>query len=139
MDLTEIPFNRFIGLERSPREGFLFQLPAADHYQNHLGTLHAGALMALAEASSGEVMLEAIGHLGDPIIPVVRRFESKFRRPATGCVATRASLTAGERERLLSDLSGKGRGTVAIAVEVVDEQDLVCVTATVEWFVSRRS
>ena len=93
MDITKLPFNKFIGIGRSQREGFTLSLPSENRYTNHLGTVHASALMALAEATSGEALLNAIGNLGDTIIPVVRRFECKFRKPASGSIDARVSAT----------------------------------------------
>lgn len=138
MDITQLPFNQFIGLERSQREGFVFSLPAGSRYLNHLGTVHASALMALAEATSGEVLLRAIGHLGDSIIPVVRRFESKFRKPANGSIAARAVISDATRDQLLADITTKRRGSIEIVVDVFDEFDTHCLTATVEWFIAKR-
>jgi acyl-coenzyme A thioesterase PaaI-like protein len=138
MDITQLPYNKFVGIERSEREGFVLSLPADERYTNHLGTVHAGALMALAEAASGEVLLSAIGHLADTIIPVVRRFECKFRKPATGSIAARASIPDSTREQLLTDLTTKGRGSIEITVDIQDQSDQHCLTATVEWFIARR-
>ena len=51
MDVTELPFNRLIGLEpAAPDSGFLVSLPAGTQYANHLGTVHAVALLAEAGA-----------------------------------------------------------------------------------------
>jgi len=41
---------------------------------NHLGTVHASAQLALAEASRGEFLLRAMGDM-QGIVPVVRRLE----------------------------------------------------------------
>ncbi len=125
-------------MERSGREGFVFSLPAGDRYLNHLGTVHASALMALAEATSGEVLLRAIGHVADSIVPVVRRFESKFRKPASGSIAARAVIPDSTRDQLLADISTRRRGIIEITVEVFDESDLHCLSATVEWFIAQR-
>lgn len=138
MDITKLPFNKFIGIGRSQREGFTLSLPSENRYTNHLGTVHASALMALAEATSGEALLNAIGNLGDTIIPVVRRFECKFRKPASGSIDARAAIPDATRDRLLSDLSTRGRASVEIIVDLHDETDLHCLTATVEWFIARR-
>jgi acyl-coenzyme A thioesterase PaaI-like protein len=52
--VTELPFNAFLGLQLASDPEQLLQLPAGAKYLNHLGTVHASALLALAEASSGE-------------------------------------------------------------------------------------
>lgn len=138
MDITKLPFNQLIGVEHAMREGFILSLPAGESYTNHIGTVHAGALMALAEATSGEVLLRAIGHLADSIIPVVRRFDCKFRKPASGSIAARAVIPDSSRDRLLADIASKRRGSIEITVDIHDETDLHCLSATVEWFVAQR-
>ena len=44
MDVTALPFNRFLGLEKGASEsGLLVSLPPSPQYTNHLGTVHASA------------------------------------------------------------------------------------------------
>jgi acyl-coenzyme A thioesterase PaaI-like protein len=138
MDITKLPFNQFIGVEHSKREGYVLSLPSGDRYTNHLGTVHASAMMSLAEATSGEVLLRAIGHVTDSIIPVVRRFDCKFRKPASGSIAARSAILDAARDQLLADISTKRRGSIEITVDIYDETDLHCLSATVEWFIAQR-
>src|SRR3954464_13972724 len=93
--VTELPFNRFLGIETAPAPQLL-RLPAGAQYLNHLGTVHASAQLALAEASSGEFLLRALG-FPSGIVPVVRRLESKFRKPAYGAVTSSVSTPPLER------------------------------------------
>ena len=79
--VTELPFNRFLGIQAATEPAQLLWLPAGGQYLNHLGTVHASAQLALAEASRGEFLLRALGST-DGIIPVVHRFEANFRKPA---------------------------------------------------------
>jgi acyl-coenzyme A thioesterase PaaI-like protein len=135
MDVTELPFNRLIGLERAaPESGYLLALPAASQYLNHLGTVHASALLALAEAGSGEFLLRHFGNVAG-LAPVVRRLEAKFRRPARGRVFARVASEAGELARVAADLEARGRVTLPVAVEVVDENQTVVLAAVVEWVI----
>jgi acyl-coenzyme A thioesterase PaaI-like protein len=134
--VTELPFNAFIGLKKADEAGRLLQLPADGKYLNHLGTVHASALLALAEASSGEFLL---GHFGtsEGVVPVVRRLESKFRKPANGAVTSTASVTAEALAQFEGELAAKGRALLAMAVELHDESGAHVLSATVEWFVQR--
>jgi acyl-coenzyme A thioesterase PaaI-like protein len=139
MNVIELPFNRLIGLERAAAEsGFLLSLPDAAKYQNHLGTVHAGALLALAEAASGDFLLRQSDN-GPSVLPVVRRLEAKFHKPAQGRVAARATADAGELAKLAADLQTRGRGLVKVNVELVDEKGVVVVSAEVQWFIARRA
>lgn len=137
MDVTQLPFNRLIGLEAAaPESGFLVGLPAGPQYTNHLGTVHAAALLAVAEAGSGAFLVRHFGD-GAGFVPVVRRLESKFRKPATGRVAARAAVPPEEVARWAAELAARGRLSAAVPVEVVDAAGVVVMTAVVEWFIAR--
>lgn len=139
MDITKLPFNECIGLDRSSDEGFVFRLPADVRYTNHLGTVHASALMALAEATSGELLLRALGGTGMDVIPVVRRFECKFRKAAASAIRSRGEIPADVIASFISTLRSKNRATIDFAVEVCDESSACVLSASVEWFVAIRS
>src|SRR5258705_10167415 len=115
-----LPFNTFLGLEPATEPGKLLRLPADPKYLNHLGTVHASALLALAEATSGEFLLRHFGS-AEGLFPVVRRLESKFRKPASGAVTSTAGAPAEALAQLTSDLAAKGRALLSIAVELHDE------------------
>jgi len=61
MNITAIPFHQYLGLEFA-EPPYLLQLRAQKHHTNHLGTIHASVLIALAEAGSGQFLMN---HLGD--------------------------------------------------------------------------
>ena len=108
MDITQLPFNRLIGLEYASGDRLLVALPPGPQYGNHVGTVHASALLAVAEAGSGEFLLQSRGPaIG--FLPVVRRREAKFRRPAGGWRAAWAAVPGGEA----------GRGSRAVGAGVV--------------------
>ncbi len=134
--VTELPFNRFLGIETASGTAHLLRLPAGAQYLNHLGTVHASALLALAEASSGEFLLRHFGSSAG-LVPVVRRVEAKFRKPANGAVTSSASATPADLSQLGASLATKGRGLISIAVELHDESGTHALSATVEWFIQR--
>ena len=136
MDVTQLPFNALIGVGRGA-DGAL-ALPADPKYGNHLGTVHAGALLTLAEAASGDLLLREFGDLGFPVVPVVRRMESKFRKPARGAIRAVATLAPEAKAEFLAALTAKGRALVAVNVEVHDESGAHALSSTVEWFVAKR-
>jgi acyl-coenzyme A thioesterase PaaI-like protein len=136
MDVPQLPFNALIGVGRGA-DGAL-TLPAGPQYGNHLGTVHAGALLTLAEAASGDFLLREFGDVGFPVVPVVRRLEAKFRKPAQGAVSAVATMPAEARADFLAALTGKGRALVAVNVDVHDESGTHALSATVEWFVAKR-
>lgn len=136
MDVTQLPFNRLLGLEgAAPDSELLVSLPDGPQYTNHIGTVHASALLAVAEAGSGEFLLRHLGN-GAGFVPVVRRLDAKFRKPASGRVSARASVPSEEVARWSAELVGRGRVSASIPVEVVNSSGVV-LSATVEWFIAR--
>lgn len=137
MNVAQLPFNRLLGLRPAGADsGFLVTLPEGPQYLNHLGTVHAGALLAVAEAGSGVFLLDRLGDTAG-VVPVVRRVEAKFRQPASGQVSARAAVAPDEVARWASELAGRGRVLAAVPVEVVDAVGKVVLSATVEWFIAR--
>ena len=133
--VTELPFNQFIGLQTVTEPPHVLRLPAGGRFLNHLGTVHASAQLALAEASSGEFLLRHLGSMNG-IVPVVRRLEAKFRKPANGAITSTVTTPPESLDQLRADLAAKGRALTSIAVEVHDESGAHTLTATVEWFIT---
>lgn len=133
--VIELPFNRLLDLQIAEDPAKVLQLPAGPQYLNHLGTVHASAQLALAEASSGEFLLRALGGLNG-VVPVVRRLESKFRKPANGRVTSTVALPDGI-DAVKTELAAKGRVILSVAVELHDESGAHTLSATVEWFITR--
>lgn len=134
--VTELPFNHFLGLETAPEPTQILRLPAGAQYLNHLGTVHASAQLALAEASSGEFLLRALGSTSG-VVPIVRRLESKFRKPANGALTSTVTTPPEALEQLQADLAAKGRAIISIPVELHDESGAHTLSATVEWFLTK--
>ncbi len=139
MNIAEIPFNHLIGLQREPDGGaFAVSLPADARYHNHLGIVHAAAQLALAEAASGDWMLRHFGARAADFIAVVRRMEAKFRQPARGKILGRATVSEAERAQLKADLATRRVISFSLRVDVFDEAGSHTLTASVEWFITRR-
>ena len=134
MDVTAIPFNRLLGLRA---EGASLSLPADPSHQNHLGTVHAGAQFALAEAASGQWLLSRFGAEAAENVAVVRHADVKFRKPATGELSAQAEVAPEEAERFLETLSRRGRATIEVRVRLCDGEGNVTLEASFEWFAQR--
>lgn len=137
MDVTQLPFNRHIGLAPAANDsGCLVTLPDGPQYGNHLGTVHASALLAVAEAGSGAFLVQQFG-AGAGFVPVVRRLEAKFRKPARGRVSARSTVGLDEVSRWAAELARRGRVSAAVTMEVVDVSGVVVLSAVVEWFIAK--
>ena len=136
MDVTKIPFNEFIGLAVSAKPGFLMELSGKPEYSNHLGTVHASAMFALAEATSGFLLADEFKFL-DGIVPVVRKVETRYRKPASGNIYSNAELLK-PKEETLTELTDKGRTILNVAVSLFDSNDNKVMESVFEWFVTKR-
>lgn len=136
LSVIELPFNAFLGVEQAAGESELLRLPAGPQYLNHLGTVHASAQLALAEATSGEFLLRKLG-ADATLIPVVRRLQTKFRQPARGALVSTAAVAPEALVALASELDRRSRTLVSVSVELYDESGGHTLSAEIEWFIQR--
>jgi len=134
MNVEDIPFNRFLGLRL---DGSVLTLPADPKYQNHLGTVHAGAQFSLAEAASGQWLLDKFGDRAAEYLAVVRHVDVKYRRPATGELTARAEVDEEKAEQFRATLDRRGRAAIEVRVHVVSADQEVTLEAAFEWFAQR--
>ncbi len=135
MDVTAIPFNNFIGLAESDDGRYVLMLPEGGRYENHVGTVHASALFALAEATSGVRIMSELGGRDD-LGAVVRKVETKYRNPAQGKIYSVAALVE-ERTAVLAEIDERGRGFAHITVDLFDTAAKPVARFEFEWFVTK--
>jgi acyl-coenzyme A thioesterase PaaI-like protein len=143
MDITQLPFNKLIGLEFGEygENGLINQTPSltlsgAPEHRNHLNTVHASAILALAEAASGQFLLSHFGDMSN-VVPVVRRLEAKFRKPAMGRIFSRCTTSLETVTEWKSEFAQRGRLLANVEIEVQDEQGEKILSGNVEWFISK--
>lgn len=136
MNVFELPFNKFIGLEKSTDPQYLLMLTDRPEYLNHLDTVHASSQFALAEATSGYFLL---GEFKDEtnILPVVRKVETKYRKPATGSVFSKAAFVNADKNTITDELNTRGRALITVRVNLYDAARVHVMQADFEWFVLR--
>jgi acyl-coenzyme A thioesterase PaaI-like protein len=138
MKVIDIPFNNFLGVRPTePGSTSLLSLDDAPHYLNHVGTVHASAQMALAEAASGEFLLRARPDMESQVLAVVRRVEGKFKKPLRGRISARASTSESDVRQAAEPLATKGRAIIPVGIEIVDDRGEVGLVVSIEWFVQR--
>lgn len=135
MDVSKIPFNEFIGISYSDDERYLMMLERGAQYLNHVGTVHAGAMFTLSEASSGAFLLKQLTGFGDTV-PVVRKAEVRFRKPASGKLYSSAVFEGIDAAQAGRDLSAKGRILVVVNVTLYDEEGTAVMSSLFEWLIS---
>lgn len=136
MNVFELPFNKYIGLEKSSDIEYLLMLQDKKEYLNHLNTVHASAQFALAEATSGYFLLNQFRELTD-ILPVVRKVEIKYRKPAQGTVFSKASFIDSDKNKILEDLNLRQRALITVKVLLYDSEQNNIMQSNFEWFITR--
>jgi acyl-coenzyme A thioesterase PaaI-like protein len=112
---------------------YLMALPARREYENHVQTVHASALFALAEASSGLCLLHEFSDLTNTV-PVVRNVAVKYKKPGRGMIRSKASLNV-DQSAVRETLKTKHRALIPVQVTLYDTDAVLIMQATFEWFV----
>lgn len=135
---TDLAFNRALGICPAPDDAeYLLELPFGPIVQNHLGTVHAAAQFALAEAASAECLQRTFGPAVGAVFAVVRSGEVKYRHAGNGDLLAYAVADAATRENLIRDLEGRGRATAVVLVDLKDRNGGVTFHARFEWFIAK--
>jgi acyl-coenzyme A thioesterase PaaI-like protein len=138
MKVSEIPFNTHLGIEETdPSLPAQLMLRYRSEVTNHLGTVHAAAQFALAEATSGQLLLERFAEQSSQHIAVLRKSEIKFRNPASSDLRATASADTDELESFEQRLSQRGRALLGVSVVVKDASDEEVMRGRFDWFVQR--
>jgi acyl-coenzyme A thioesterase PaaI-like protein len=134
MNLKDIPFAKLLDISESNSE-FLFELSDDEKYTNHLGTVAAAAQFSLAEFASGQWMLNSFPDIATQVIPVLRKSDVKFRKPAIGRVRARAIVNEDTRHQFISELMQRNRALLKVLIELVNDDSEVVMSGTYEWFI----
>ena len=137
MNVFELPFNKYIGLEKSSDSDYLLMLAEKDEYLNHLSTVHASALFALAEATSGFFLLNEFQKL-ENIFPVVRNVETKYKKPAFGKILSTAGFVNINKEKILEELEINQKILITVRVLLYDLEKTKVMQSDFEWFVAKK-
>ena len=135
MDVTHIPFAKHIGIKYKD-EGTL-KLDSTDIVQNHIQGIHASAQFTLAETQSGLFLQKEFPELVGKVAGVLRGSTVKYKNPATTSIYATATLEDSVKEKFLSQLERKGRAGITITVELRDENEVITMVGTFDWFIHK--
>lgn len=93
--------------------------------RNHIGQVHAAAMLLLAETCSG--LLVGM-NVKDECLPLVKSIESHFVKRSSGALVARAYFDESTLEKFLTD-----KGEMPIEVEVTDEAGIQPVRIICIW------
>lgn len=89
---------------------------------NHFGVTYAGSLFSVAEMLGG-----ILGGFFDVpgAVPLVKRLEIDFTRPAMSAATARTTLADDERARVQAEATEVGKSNFELVTEVTDEDGVV--------------
>src|ERR1041385_6717198 len=105
MHVTDLAINKALGMQLAMGSDHLIEMPETPLLLNHVGTVHASAQFALAEAASGEFLLAPLGEQQSQVFAVLRTSEVKFRKPAQGTLRATARFADGAGDSLTPELA----------------------------------
>jgi acyl-coenzyme A thioesterase PaaI-like protein len=135
---TDLALNRHLGIVAAPAgTEHLLEMPFTPALRNHLGTVHAAAQFALAEAASAECLQRHFGTAVGEVFAVVRGVEVKYRKPATGDLLAFGTPDAGTAAGLVAELAARGRASAVILIDLKDRTGTLTFHGKFDWFISR--
>ncbi len=138
MDILSIPFHKHISIGRSGKSAYIFEIKERPEYLNHLGTIHACVQLTLAEAASGEFLIQEFNELQNKVIPVVRKSEARYHSPANGKLYARAEFYKSDKEVVKEDIQKRSRAMLKVKVEISDSNHKKSLTAIFDWFLAKK-
>ena len=140
MHVTDLAINKTLGMQLAPAgNAHILEMPESPLVLNHVGTIHASAQFALAEASSGEFLLRHLGEAKDQVFAVLRTSDVKFRKPAHGALRASSRFADGVADSLSTELASRGRALASVLVEVADTNGVVTMSGQYDWFLQRQA
>ncbi len=136
MDISTLPFNNAIGIIA---DGSGVRLVPTGEHLNHVGTVHATVLYGVAEAATGQFLIERFSNLADSYVAVLRTSTVKYRRPASlgSDIGGIAQASDDKVAKFEAALETRGRSTIEIDVSVT-QAETELFTGVFCWFASRQ-
>ena len=94
--------------------------------RNHIGQVHAGAMILLAETATG--MLVGM-NIDDDKIPLIKSIQTNFVRRSKGAIRAVATITETQKKLIKT----QSKGEILIAVKVTDETLEVPIECEMLW------
>jgi acyl-coenzyme A thioesterase PaaI-like protein len=117
------------------RAGFVRATVPLEGNQNHLGTVYAGAIFALAEVLGGGI------HQGTfdsrAYYPIARALAIEFKAPGRGPLFAQASLGADEIATVKETAAAKGKAPFTLQAEITAEDGTLVATSRADYQIRR--
>lgn len=103
---------------------------------NHMGTMYAGALFAVAELPGGLLPLNLLQ--GGAVVPILKELTIRFVRPARGDVWVEAVVDPDTLRALAQQAVETGRAEFVLDLQVIDQEAHVVAESTGTYQLRRR-
>lgn len=115
-----VPMNRTLGIKLTTMEDGLtvMIMKGKRKITNYGGTIHGGAIMALAETVHGGAVLDKIGAFDH--LMVTKNCNLTFLKKATGDLKVSFKLTDDQEAYIKSHLTGNGKCEIELTSTVTD-------------------
>ncbi len=133
-----VPFAGYIGVELKEISGErgVATLAKRTEVENHIQTMHAGAMFTLGEAASGAAMG---GLLADQLLsvrPVAANASIKYVKTAKTDLTAIATASVSQEEAL-GALNTVGKVVFDVAVDIQDQDGNSCAEMIVAWHIKK--
>ena len=131
MRVSDLPFNKHIGIQD---HNGVVTIGVKDLHMNHLGTVHATAIYGVAEAGSGQFIIENFGDEFPDALAVTRTGTIKYKSAAKEDISAEVTNSEPDLQKSLDRLRRKGAAKLAVEVSVHSNNEIVAI-ATFDWFI----
>ncbi|MDQ6997379.1 MAG: YiiD C-terminal domain-containing protein [Mariprofundus sp.] len=134
MQITELPFNQHIDLQiDATGDGDEVFLKQQSCLLNHVGSLHASVIHALAEGASGHYLIQNLLPLFPHSTVLVRKASIQYKRPAMQECRAKAIVDPASLQNCIDTLQRRSRTIFNIPVHVLCEENIIA-TAEIDWW-----
>lgn len=135
--IETVPFAQHVGVEALAVGNGFGDAKLVQRYEltNHIATLHAAALFALAEAASGLAMAGTMAPVIMAIRPVAKKAAISFSKPAKGTIIAKAR-TMVESDAIFEQLNNGGKAEFDIKVKLFNEVGAVVCEVDFCWHIT---
>ena len=123
-----VKFTGFLGVkyEKMAKNEVIVSLPNKNEVQNHIGQIHASAMILLAETATGMV----VGmNVPDDRIMLVKSLNTKFVWRSTGAMQAKATLS----DEQIKHIESTEKGELLIPVAITDETGAIPIEMEALW------
>lgn len=135
MEITQVPFARTIGLNKSESGGLELCFDKSLH--NHVQTVAASAQYSLAELASADHLQKLFPDLVNKAVPLLRDSRLKFKKPAQSRLAAFPAVSGNAVAKFAEQFNNKGRALITIDVAVRDVEGAVTSSGSFVWYVKK--